>query len=164
MNTFVIRRHANWIVALTYIVALLLTIWPLPDWGEPFRPDWLLIVTLYWCLFLPQRVGLGITFVAGLLMDALTGGLLGEHALALLVVAWVTLKLHLQLRVYSWWQQTIVVCVLALVYTFLLFWIDGMLGYTQGAFLRWMPVLITTVLWPWCQWLLASLQQRHQVS
>lgn len=159
-----IRRRANWLIALTYLVALLLTIWPLPDWAEPFRPAWLVLTTLYWCLFLPYRVGLLVTFVVGILMDTLTGSLLGEHALALLLVAWVALKLHLQVRVFPWWQQTFVVLVLMLLYTFVLFWIDGMLGYTQGALLRWMPVLITTLLWPWCLQLLDLLQHRYQVS
>lgn len=159
-----IRRRANWVIVVTYVAALLLSIWPLPDWAEPFRPAWLLLTTVYWCLFLPHRVGLLVTFVVGILMDSLTGSLLGEHALALLLVAWVTLKLHLQIRVYPWWQQTLVVLSLMLLYTFVLFWVDGMLGYTQGSLLRWMPVLITTLLWPWMMQLLSVLQQRYQVS
>jgi rod shape-determining protein MreD len=163
MNT-VVRRRANWVIVATYLVALLLSVWPLPDWAEPFRPAWLLLVTIYWCLFLPHRVGLLVTFCVGILLDALTGALLGEHALALLLVAWVTLKLHLQIRVYPWWQQTLVVIMLTLLYTFVLYWIDGMLGYTQGALLRWMPVLITSLLWPWTLQLLGLLQQRFQVS
>ncbi len=159
-----IRRRANWVIVVTYVAALLLSIWPLPDWAEPFRPAWLVLITVYWCLFLPHRVGLLVTFVVGILMDSLTGSLLGEHALALLLVAWVTLKLHLQIRVYPWWQQTLVVLSLMLLYTFVLFWVDGMLGYTQGSLLRWMPVLITTLLWPWMMQLLSALQQRYQVS
>jgi len=159
-----IRRRANWVIVVTYVVALLLSIWPLPDWAEPFRPAWLVLTTVYWCLFLPHRVGLLVTFVVGILMDSLTGSLLGEHALALLLVAWVTLKLHLQIRVYPWWQQTLVVLNLMLLYSFVLFWVDGMLGYTQGSLLRWMPVLITTLLWPWMMQLLSALQQRYQVS
>ncbi|MHB8405604.1 MAG: rod shape-determining protein MreD [Gammaproteobacteria bacterium] len=159
-----IRRRANWVIVVTYVAALLLSIWPLPDWAEPFRPAWLVLTTVYWCLFLPHRVGLLVTFVVGILMDSLTGSLLGEHALALLLVAWVTLKLHLQIRVYPWWQQTLVVLSLMLLYTFVLFWVDGMLGYTQGSLLRWMPVLITTLLWPWVMQLLSVLQQRYQVS
>jgi len=163
MNALV-RRHGTWVIVLSYLVALLLSIWPLPDSAEPFRPAWVLLVTIYWCLYLPQRVGLLVTFCAGILLDTLTGAPLGEHALALLLVAWVTLKLHLQLRVYPWWQQALVVLLLMLLYTFVLYWIDGMLGYTQGVLLRWMPVLITTVLWPWSMQLLGFLQQRFRVA
>lgn len=160
----VLHRRANWVIVVTYLVALLLSIWPLPDWAEAFRPAWLLLATIYWCLFLPHRVGLLVTFGVGILLDALTGALLGEHALALLLVAWVTLKLHQQIRVYPWWQQTLLVFLLSLLYSFVLYWIDGMLGYTQGALLRWMPVLITSLLWPWSMQLLGLLQQRFQVN
>ncbi len=158
------RRRANWVIVVSYLVALLLTIWPLPNWAEPFRPAWVVLATIYWCLFLPHRVGLLVTFGVGILVDTLTGSLLGEHALALLLVAWITLKLHLQIRVFPWWQQTLAVLVLMLIYTFVLFWVDGMLGYTQGAMLRWMPVFITTLLWPWVMQSLLLLQQRYQVS
>lgn len=159
-----VRRRANWVIVVTYILCLLLSIWPLPSWAEPFRPAWVVLATVYWCLFLPHRVGLLVTFTIGILLDTLTGSLLGEHALALLLVAWITLKLHLQIRVYPWWQQTLVVLGLMLLYSFVLFWVDGMLGYTHGALLRWMPVLVTTLLWPWIMHLMNMLQQRYQVS
>ncbi len=80
------RRRANWVIVVSYLVALLLTIWPLPNWAEPFRPAWVVLATIYWCLFLPHRVGLLVTFGVGILVDTLTGSLLGEHALALLLV------------------------------------------------------------------------------
>ena len=50
------------------------------------------------------------------------------------------------------------------VYSFVLFWVDGMLGYTLGAALRWMPVLITALVWPWVNQVLLRLQHRYQVS
>ncbi|MDE2235361.1 MAG: rod shape-determining protein MreD [Gammaproteobacteria bacterium] len=159
-----VRRRANWVIVVTYLLCLLLSVWPVPSWAEPYRPAWVVLATVYWCLFLPHRVGLLVTFSVGILLDTLTGSLLGEHALALLLVAWVTLKLHLQIRVYPWWQQTLVVFGLMLLYSFVLFWVDGMLGYTQGVLLRWMPVLITALLWPWIMQLINMLQQRYQVS
>ncbi|HET7650369.1 MAG TPA: rod shape-determining protein MreD [Gammaproteobacteria bacterium] len=157
-------RRAYWIIIVSYLAALLLTIWPVPDWAEPFRPAWVVLVTAYWCLFLPHRVGVISAFIVGLLVDTLTGGLLGEHALALVLVAWVILRLHLQLRVYSPWQQTITLVLLMLLYTLIPFWADGVLGYTGHAVARWMPVLTTAILWPWVAQVLGRLQQRYQVS
>jgi rod shape-determining protein MreD len=156
--------RASWVIAVTYLVALILTIWPLPNWAETFRPIWVPLVTIYWCLWLPQRVGVITAFVAGILVDALTGTLLGEHALALVLVAWSTLWLHLQVRVYPWWQQCVVVLSILLLYSFVLFWVDGMLGYTHGAGLRWLPTLVSALLWPWVLQLLSRLQQKYQVS
>ncbi|MGH8372823.1 MAG: rod shape-determining protein MreD [Gammaproteobacteria bacterium] len=157
-------RHAYWIIIVSYLVALLLTIWPVPDWAEPFRPAWVVLATFYWCLFLPHRVGVISAFVIGLLVDTLTGSLLGEHALALILVAWVVLRLHLQLRVYPWWQQTITLVLLMLLYILIPFWADGVLGYTGSSVTRWMPVLTTAILWPWVLQVLGRLQQRYQVG
>ncbi|HSC48003.1 MAG TPA: rod shape-determining protein MreD, partial [Gammaproteobacteria bacterium] len=120
--------------------------------------------SIYWCLWLPQRVGVLTAFVAGLLMDALAGTLLGEHALALVLVAWMALWMHLQVRVYPWWQQSVVVFAMLLVYSFVLFWIDGILGYRLGAGLRWTPVLVSALVWPWVMQVLMRVQTRYQVS
>ncbi|MGE5624224.1 MAG: rod shape-determining protein MreD [Bacillota bacterium] len=152
------------IIAGSYLAALVLTIWPLPHWAELFRPAWVVMVTVYWCLWLPQRVGVITAFAAGLLLDALTGTLLGEHALALVLVAWSALWMHLQVRVYPWWQQSVVVLCIMLVYSFVLFWVDGILGYTLGAGLRWTPVVLTALVWPWVTLVLARLQHRYHVS
>ncbi|HET7921856.1 MAG TPA: rod shape-determining protein MreD [Gammaproteobacteria bacterium] len=157
-------RRAYWAVVASYLVALLLTVWPLPDWAEAFRPAWVVLVTVYWCLFLPHRVGVISAFVIGLLVDTLTGSLLGEHALALILVAWVILRLHLQLRVYTWWQQAVSVGLVMLLYTLIPFWADGVLGYTGHSSARWLPVAITACLWPWAMQVLARVQQRYQVG
>lgn len=153
-----------WVIACSYLAALVLTIWPIPHWAEMFRPVWVALVTLHWCLWLPQRIGVITAFAAGLLLDALTGTLLGEHALALVLVAWMALWMHLQVRVFPWWQQCFVVLCMMLVYSFVLFWVDGMLGYTLGAALRWTPVPVTAFVWPWVTLVLARLQQRYRVS
>jgi rod shape-determining protein MreD len=153
-----------WAIVATYLAALILSIWPLPRWAEPLRPVWIALATIYWCLWLPQRVGVLTAFAAGLLADALAGTLLGEHALALVLVAWMTLWMHLQVRVYPWWQQSVVVFAMLLVYSFVLFWIDGILGYTLGAGLRWTPALVSALVWPWVMQVLMRVQTRYQVS
>ena len=152
------------VIAASYLAALVLTIWPIPQWAEMFRPAWVVLVTFYWCLWLPQRIGVITAFAAGLLLDTLTGTLLGEHALALVLVAWCALWMHLQVRVYPWWQQAVVVLSIMLIYSFVLFWVDGILGYTLGPGLRWTPPLVTALVWPWVTLVLARLQQRYHVS
>jgi rod shape-determining protein MreD len=153
-----------WVIAATYLVALILTVWPLPQWAEVFRPAWVPLVTIYWCLWLPERVGVIIAFFAGLLVDALSGTLLGEHALALVLVAWVALWMHLQVRVFPWWQQCVVVLGILALHALVLFWVDGMLGYTVGAAMRWTPSLVSAALWPWILQVMSRSQQRYHVG
>ena len=153
-----------WVIAVSYLAALILTIWPLPAWAEMLRPTWVALVTIYWCLWLPHRIGVITAFVAGLLLDALTGTLLGEHALALVLVAWTALWMHLQVRVFPWWQQSFVVLCIMLVYGFVLFWVDGVLGYTVNPVLRWTPPLVTALVWPWVVMVLTRMQTKYHVS
>ena len=163
MSDFMLPRGLGAILT-SYLAALILTVWPLPHWAEACRPLWVSLVTIYWCLWLPQHIGVITAFVAGLLVDALTGTLLGEHALALVLVAWMALWMHLQVRVFPWWQQCVVVLAMLLVHNFVLFWVDGTLGYTLGAGLRWTPVVVSALLWPWLLQVMSRVQQRYQVG
>jgi rod shape-determining protein MreD len=153
-----------WVIAASYVLALILTIWPLPLWAEAFRPAWVPLVTIYWCLWLPERVGVIVAFLAGLLVDTLSGTLLGEHALALVLVAWAALWMHLQVRVFPWWQQCVVVALILALNAFVLFWVDGMLGYRLGAGMRMMPILISAAIWPWVLQVLNRAHQRYHVG
>jgi rod shape-determining protein MreD len=153
-----------WVIAASYLAALILTVWPLPQWAEAFRPAWVPLVTIYWCLWLPERVGVIVAFFAGLLVDALSGTLLGEHAVALVLVAWAALWMHLQVRVFPWWQQCVVVLGILALHALVLFWVDGMLGYTIGAAMRWIPALVSAALWPWILQIMSRSQQRFHVG
>ena len=48
------------VILVTFIVALGLTIMPLPDALELVRPEWIIMVLVYWVMALPNRVGVGI--------------------------------------------------------------------------------------------------------
>ena len=98
-------RRGTVTIAVSFLVALMLTALPLPHWAEPWRPAWVTLVLAYWVLALPHRVGVGVGWGLGLLLDVLTGALLGQHALSLSLVAFLALRLHQRLRVLSPWEQ-----------------------------------------------------------
>jgi rod shape-determining protein MreD len=67
-------------IAFSLLAAFLLN---LPPWGtDVWVPDFLALVLVFWNIHQPRRVGIGIAFLFGLLMDIHAAGLLGEHALA----------------------------------------------------------------------------------
>ncbi|HET7134120.1 MAG TPA: rod shape-determining protein MreD, partial [Gammaproteobacteria bacterium] len=83
----------------------------------------------------------------GLALDALTGALLGQHALALLVVVYIAERFHLRLRVFPVSQLALTVLVLLGLYEFILFWIDGVADRTVPLIERWAPPLVGTLAW-----------------
>jgi len=135
-------------VSASLLFALALAIIPLPEVAQTLWPDWVALVVIYWSFMSPGRLGLLSAFFLGLMLDALSGALLGQHALALLSVAYLALRFHLRIRVFPIWQMSITVMGLLAIYQFLLFWVDGVAGRTVEGAERWAPVLVGGLLWP----------------
>jgi rod shape-determining protein MreD len=135
-------------MALSALVALALAILPLPAVLDAFRPDFLVLVVLYWCIESPRAGGLSLAFFAGLALDVIQGVVLGQHALALtLMGAWAT-HLRLRIRVFSMLSQCLVVFMLLTGYQFIVFWVDGATGNPVTNFSRWLAPIIGALLWP----------------
>lgn len=159
-----IQRHSGgWIIILSFVAAYMLTLVPLPVWAELYRPEWVVLVLIYWCLFLPQRIGVVSGWFAGLLMDALTGAVLGQYALALALVAYIILRWQRRIRQQTLWQQALnVLCLIALV-QFLEAWVRGLNSHFIGSVRFWMPAVTSMLLWPWLAVVLRDIQQRFAV-
>ncbi len=156
--------HGRWVIYLCVFAGLALSVWPLPDAVRPFWPAWTALILVYWSLALPHRVNVGTFWFVGILLDALKGALLGEHALALAVLAFVTTRWHLQVRVFPVSQQILFVALLLALYEFLLFWIRGIAGASQPLFYSIAPIVTGALVWPWLYFLLRGLRRRHFVG
>lgn len=163
MNTLA-TRHGGGIVLLSLLAAFMLTTLPLPEDLRILRPDWVLLVLIYWSMALPHRVGVGFAWMAGLLTDVLSGLLLGQHALAYCIVIYLTLKLHQRLRLYPLWQQALSVLVLLSLGQLMLLWINGMIGRPVHSWLYWMPSLFGALLWPFLFLFLRGLRRAFRVT
>jgi rod shape-determining protein MreD len=140
------RRHW-WVSVLSLAATLMLAVVPLPDLVAPLRPDWVAVVLLYWSLMAPRHFSLLTALWMGIALDTLSGALLGQNALALLVVVYLAEKFHLRLRVFPVSQLAITVLLLLGLYEFILFWVDGMAGRTVPLIERWLPPLTGTLVW-----------------
>jgi rod shape-determining protein MreD len=142
------RHHGGGVIAFTFLVALLLTIMPLPEWLRVLRPDWVGLVLIYWCMAMPERVGVVSGWLSGLVVDLLTGAVLGQHALALAVVAWLTIRLHQRMRLYPIMQQAGTVLVLLVLHQLLALWISRFTGRPGVDWHYWAPSFIGMLAWP----------------
>lgn len=138
----------NWPVFLSLLVALSLEVTPLPAQLEAWRPPWLALTAIYWALAYPRRYGLALAWFAGLVLDVLKGGVLGQHALAMTVATWLTLRFHLRFRVFPIWQQTVAVGAVVAAHQFLVFWVDGVTGGAELSWHRLTPTLAAIIAWP----------------
>lgn len=158
------NQKGGLIIALTFCVALLLVILPLPEWARSFRPQWATLVLIYWCLALPHRVSVGAGFFLGILLDVLTGTLLGQHALGLSLVAYITVQLHARIRVYPLWQQSLAVLVLLVIEHLLSLWAMGASGQIPPGLRYWIIPLVGAVLWPWIFVTLRNIRRHFKIT
>jgi rod shape-determining protein MreD len=70
-------------------------------------PDLLAVVLAFWSVHQPRRIGLGLPFVFGLLMDVHQGALLGQHALAYALLAFAAIAMHRRLLWFGLAQQAV---------------------------------------------------------
>lgn len=152
------------IILLTFIVALMATIMPLPIAVDAFRPDWVLVVVLYWCLALPNRVNVITAWLFGLLLDILLGSVLGIHAAAMALSVYIIAGNFQKIRNFSVWQQALIVGVLSALYHLLVFWFQRFL--TDVVFLPHYlyPVITTVILWPWAFLLLRKIRRHFKIK
>jgi rod shape-determining protein MreD len=131
---------------------------------QALRPPLVAMTTIYWCMMWPGRFGLGSAWLAGIALDVLTGSLLGQHALGLSLVAFLTVRFHLQIRIFPLWQLTTTVLALLACDAFVRFWVDGLAGVGWSGWQRWIPVIAGTVCWPPWMALMDGLRIRLETS
>lgn len=143
------RSHATWVIALSFVLAGCLAMLPMPQWLVSFRPEWVVVVLIYWVMALPHRVGLGFAWVVGFFLDVLEGSLLGLNALALTLVAYLSMSLYQRLRMFTLLQQSSTVLVLVGIYQLLIFWILTITDHNTPGNLSFLQSAVSSALvWP----------------
>ena len=77
------------------LIAFALNIVPLGR--MPALPDFLALVLAFWNVHQSRRVGVGVAFFFGLLMDVHSGAVLGQHALAYTLLSFFAITVHRRL-------------------------------------------------------------------
>ncbi|MCF7984752.1 MAG: rod shape-determining protein MreD [Thiohalocapsa sp.] len=154
------ERRGTALILASFGLGLLLTLLPLPHWAAEYRPQWVTLVLIFWVLSVPRRVGVFAAFAAGLVLDVVTGTVLGQHALTLSVVGFLAVELRQRILPFPAWQQALSVWVLLLVERLLSLWILGATGQPTPSLDYWVPTVIGMLLWPWLLASLESLRER----
>jgi rod shape-determining protein MreD len=143
------QNNTNRMVALVMgIIGLTLTIIPAPQAFINFKPNWVLLLLIFLSINLPKQFNLGYAFVFGLIIDVIKGALLGQHALAMTVIVFMTTKYHLQLRIFPKFQLMAIILIILFLYHFISFWINGVAGISTEIQDYWGPVITSSIVWP----------------
>ena len=144
-----VRRDRLSLVFVTLAIAMLLTLVPLPSLIDPLRPYWVALVLIYWCLETQGLVSLGLAFTTGLVLDLLTGSLLGLHALSLIVLVYLVTRFRARIRFFPPWQQALSVFALLMNERIIVLWIMSLRGEPLPSLAFWLAPMVGTAIWPW---------------
>ncbi len=153
-------RESASLVFLTIMAALLLSLLPAPAVLEPFKPYWVALVIIYWSLETRGIISLGLAFLVGLVLDILSGSLMGLHALSLVIMVFLVQRFRSRLRFFPPWQQALSVLGLLVNDRIILIWIIALLGEQLPTWKYWLPPLVGMALWPWLFLLLDRMRAR----
>ena len=142
------RARVGWILPISFVVALLLGLLPMPDFLQPLRPYWLALVLAYWVIEAPESAGLGFAFIVGLVADLMFGGLLGEQALRLVIMTFILQRFRARLRFFPLSQQALAIGVLLLNDRVVAGAVRLTLGEPALPWNYWWAPLLGMLLWP----------------
>jgi len=162
-------------IVSVFFVSLMVEIIPLPHWGEYLRPQLVVLVLIYWQLTNPYKVNLVLVLCLGLLLDYINHVVLGEHALALIVISYFLLKFHCRIKMFTVGRQVLTIFCLLLGY-------DGIVlafswvAYNQTVvtalnsvkiqyyWLYFSNAIISAVIWPCFASVLYNLQKYFKIA
>ena len=153
-----------WIILLSFVIAFILNLVSYPEWMRHAKPDWVLLVLFYWCLAIPDRVGVGTGWLSGIVMDVLYYSLLGQHAAGKAFVALIAVVAHRRIRLYHLWQQCVVVFVVASIDLAITVWIYHLTTGAEVQLIYWQSALTSCLIWPIIYNILRLVRQRSSIS
>ena len=142
----------------SFVLALFLNFLPWRDMR--LVPDFVALVITFWCVRQPRLVGLGIAWIVGLLTDAGNGVLLGQHALAYSVLAFLSVWLSRRILWFGPMLQSLHIALILLVGEAAVLVVRLAAGDAFPGWPLFVRPILGALLWPAVTWLLLLPQRR----
>ena len=155
-------------IFFTIFFAMILEVIPFPE-GLPaelgfLRPDLVLMTLIYWTIALPQRAGVILAWISGIIMDILVGNFLGQFGCTFVIISYFVLKFYQRLRMFSVWQQAILVAGLVILHQGLSSLFEYIFDVSFWSAWNLMSVLSSALIWPLVFLLLRSLRRSLRLT
>ena len=133
-------------IGFSLLCAFLLNLLP---WGQFVGvPDFVALVLVFWGIHQPRKVGIGVAFFMGLMMDVHDSTLLGENALAYTLLSYFAIMMHRRVLWFPILTQALQLLTRLIV---------------SGRFPGWLNFIesfVAVALWPFVTWILLAPQRR----
>ena len=148
-------------IVLTIALALLFNLLP---WRNTIGvPDLTAAVLAFWCIHQPRKVGIGVAWTLGLLLDVGNNALIGQHALGYSVLAFLALAVHRRIHWFPLWQQALHLLLLLLATQTLTLLIRIVAGASFPGWTYFASSFICAALWPALSFMLLLPQRQAEM-
>lgn len=130
------------------LLGLLLNLVPWPENVVIMVPDVLALMLIFWVIHQPNRVGLTVCFVLGLLMDVANASVLGQYALAYTTLGFLALSFRRRILQFAGWQQALFVLILLLLLQAMILLVNLAAGRSFPGLEFFAAAPIGAALWP----------------
>lgn len=145
-------------IFVSLLVTFLLNFLP---WGSTVGiPDFVALTLVFWSIHQPRKVGIGVAFLMGLLMDVHTASMLGENALAYTLLSYFAITIHRRVLWFPPLTQTLHVFPLFLLTQLIQAAIQFMVSGKFPGLLFFSQSVVTAALWPLATLILLAPQRR----
>lgn len=134
-------------ILFSLLLALVLQLLPWAGFGLKLKPDFMLLVVIYWLLRAPYFCNIGTAWFVGLVMDLVTGGIFGQYGLAYAISAFFAVHYQRRLALFNVWQQSAYVFVLLLLAQTVMFILKMFSGGVNPGWIYFLPSITGILLW-----------------
>jgi len=157
-------RLSLWLLMGTsFLVAQVLSVYPVAYELRWWRPEFVLLVAIFWLMLNPLTTSLLFLALVGLFQDLLEGVPFGQHGLGILIVAYLCALSYQRVRAFPLWKQAAWVFVLVGIAQLTDNWVQSLAGRPLSGIAFLYPALTSALLWPLVQLSLDSLCRRYHV-
>ncbi len=162
MNRHRFGRSPYGFVVVTLAIGFVLSLATYFEWMKYAKPDWVLLILFYWCVEIPDRIGVVCGWITGLVADILNYSLLGQHAVAKTFIAFFAVTASRRIRRYELWKQSVVVFIIASIDIAITVFIANLTISAEIRLVYWQSALMSALVWPFVYMFLRFLRQRAQ--
>lgn len=147
-----------WFIWGSLLLAFLFNL--VPFGRIPAIPDLLALALAFWNVHQPRRVGVGIAFMFGLLMDVHDSAVLGQHALAYTLLSFFAITIHRRLLWFGLAQQALQILPLFVAAHAVSLVVRMLVGGMLPGWELLLAPVFESLLWPVAAWVLLAPQRR----
>ncbi len=134
-------------IPVSILIASIFTVYPMSSSVSIWRPEFMLMLTLFWVMSQPKWCGVWFAFVIGIIADLMLDSHLGTHAFVYVLLTFAARFLTRNKRMLTFPSRWIIAAIVIFLNFVLLFLFHRMSGNIVPLWF-WSPIIPSILAWP----------------